>query len=447
VYANDCISPYNLYVAGINPLSGPYFQKIGGGSYYLTNNSPCQNTGTTNIDPALLADLAAKTTYPPIAYTNVTFSTATTLSPQAQRDNDGQPDLGYHYDPLDYTFGGCKASSNLTFTAGTAAGWFRTTSGWIYAGQAIQMSGNITVAFNGTVAAPIYWVRLNTVQENDQTAGYGHGSIESWASPPIPLVSGNFLHCTAMAGEPFNGYFADDYGDLHAEMVNSEFWSGNLGNYGDSMSYTNCLMWRVGLGLFNGTSGNSLVLRNCTLIGGAFEIQRISGGNNTVSVRDCVFDGTSIETSDYYGGNASYTDYDYNAYTNSSDPFSIGGSHDVPVSGGFNWQTSWFGNFYLPSGSSLIDTGSTTANVVGLYHFTAQTNQVPETNSQVDIGYHYVATDAYGNPLDSNGDGIPDYLEDANGNGIWDAGDLGEWQISPYGLNGGNALQVFTPLK
>jgi len=45
------------------------------------------------------------------------------------------------------------------------------------------------------------------------------------------------------------------------------------------------------------------------------------------------------------------------------------------------------------------------------------TNQVPETNSIVDIGYHYVATDTHGNPLDSNGNGTPDYLEDVNGNG------------------------------
>jgi hypothetical protein len=44
--------------------------------------------------------------------------------------------------------------------------------------------------------------------------------------------------------------------------------------------------------------------------------------------------------------------------------------------------------------------------------------------------YHYVATDAYGNPLDSNGDGTPDYLEDANGYGIYDAGDPGDWQNS-----------------
>jgi hypothetical protein len=50
----------------------------------------------------------------------------------------------------------------------------------------------------------------------------------------------------------------------------------------------------------------------------------------------------------------------------------------------------------------------------------------------VDIGYHYVAVDTNGIPLDSNGDGIPDYLQDANGNGVYDFGDLGDWQNTLY---------------
>src|SRR6202012_5760645 len=164
-------------------------------------------------------------------------------------------------------------------------------------------------------------------------------------------------------------------------------------------------------------------------------------------VQNTAFDGTAFDWSDNLNGNSSSTIFDYNAYnTNNlswqsypqfsprSNTLEVVGAHDIFVTN-FNWQSSWLGDFYLPATSPLIDHGSTTADQVGLYHFTTQTSQVPETNSIADIAYHYVATDTNGVPLDTNGDGIPNYLEDANGNGLVDAGDLGEWAVSPYGLN------------
>jgi hypothetical protein len=97
-----------------------------------------------------------------------------------------------------------------------------------------------------------------------------------------------------------------------------------------------------------------------------------------------------------------------------------------------DYQAGPLGNYYYPTNgtnlATLIQAGSTTANQLGLYHYTVTTNEVVEGTNTVSIGFHYVALDQYGNPLDSNGDGIPDYLEDANGNGIYDAGDSGDWQ-------------------
>jgi len=54
--------------------------------------------------------------------------------------------------------------------------------------------------------------------------------------------------------------------------------------------------------------------------------------------------------------------------------------------------------------------------------------EIKETNSVVDVSFHYVAVDSNGLPIDSNGDGIPDYLSDLNGNGSVDSGEIG-WNI------------------
>ena len=116
----------------------------------------------------------------------------------------------------------------------------------------------------------------------------------------------------------------------------------------------------------------------------------------------------------------------YNAYVNGATLESPRQPSDIVTN--LTWLKSWLGNFYQSVSSPLIQSGSTNANYLGLYHFTTQTNKVPETNSVVTIGYHYVATDTNGLPLDTNGDGIPDYIEDANGNGMVDSDEIG-WNI------------------
>ena len=102
----------------------------------------------------------------------------------------------------------------------------------------------------------------------------------------------------------------------------------------------------------------------------------------------------------------------------------VNGLHDVsgdlpdPV-----YDTGPLGRFYLPTGTTDLDSaGHGTPADIGLYHYTTRANQSKETGN-VDIGFHYVATAGQSStaPVDSDGDGIPDYVEDANGNGQWDS--------------------------
>jgi hypothetical protein len=84
--------------------------------------------------------------------------------------------------------------------------------------------------------------------------------------------------------------------------------------------------------------------------------------------------------------------------------------------------------------TNLVDKGSRAANTAGLYHYTTQSNQAKETTSTVDIGFHYVATNSSGVPLDDDGDGLGDYREDSNGNGTLDSGETNWQSASDLGL-------------
>jgi hypothetical protein len=443
----QCTTTYTNASAFLSSDAG-LFQTVGGGAHYLAANSPYHNQGTTNIAASLLADIRTKTTYPPLIYSNATLTNYTTFIPQAQRDTD-TPDLGYEYEPIDYAFGGCTGSSNLVFTAGTVCGWFRTSSGWNHAGHGIHLSDGTTATFNGRAEAPCYWVRCCASQEGGTglwQGGYGPGGITGWTWPTftnVPVLNMTFTRCST-GGDPTSP-LRDDNGYLIANLVNSELYIVTLGTYVSSLSFTNCIFERVSLWTSWSDSGGAST--NCAFL---MRIGTVRGGNIGLGrssvhtpkqypqwlIMDSDFDGTTTNGwSDGANGSSSFTSFNYNGFLSGSPHITPNGANDVLISGSFNWQRSWFGNYYLPSGSGVIDKGSTTANLIGMYHFTTQTNQTKEQNTQLDIGYHYVATDANGNPVDTNGNGIPDYLEDINGNGTVDSGEINWQDGSDLGLN------------
>ena len=338
--------------------------------------------------------------------------------------------MGYYYCPLDYVFGGVTVNSNVTFTAGTAVGWYNPGQGY-----GILMSNRTTAFFQGTATATVWWVRANTVQEGNGGVWPGAGSVGGLVSEEeldnedialSPHANLFFTRCSILGFGDGGGlnHFRDNNGYLIVNAQNSEFHGGCLGGDVLSCYFTNCLVDRMLLAQVRGGPGNAFILTNCTFHGGELTLTP----NNTpipIAVRNCAFDGAII-TASSYGANSSYASYDDNAFTNTAGKFPIGGTHDKIVTNGFNWQRSWFGNYYLPSDSPLIRAGVVTADKIGLYHFTTQTNQTPETNAVVDIGYHYVATDGSGTPLDTYWQGIPDYLADSNGA-------LGAWEMSYFG--------------
>jgi hypothetical protein len=415
-------------VATVSNTNG-IFQVVGGGSYYLATNSPYRDMGTTNISATVQADLNQKTTYPPLVYQDVNISNVITFNPVVQRDTD-TPDLGYHYDAIDWAFSGVTAYTNIDFAPGTAAAWYIAGSD----GSALHLADKQIATFSGTEPAPDYFVRASTVQEGGNgnwtkswaTLGIigtaAQGSHDVTLSPELRMI---FTSCSAMSsGEQI---FKDSSGYLIVRANHSRITGGNQACYIMSYYLTNCLVDGAQIGNVAGWTGNAMYLRNCTLFQDIVYIIRTQTTPMPVSIRDCSFDQTLISTNgDQYIGNTTYSDFDYNAYTNATALFWVGCTHDQK-SVTFNWQIGPLGRFYLPTGSALFDTGDVTADTVGLYHFTTQTAQYSqENNSTVDIGYHYLAVDGNNNPVDTDGDGVPDYIEDANGNGLVDSGET-DW--------------------
>jgi hypothetical protein len=107
------------------------------------------------------------------------------------------------------------------------------------------------------------------------------------------------------------------------------------------------------------------------------------------------------------------------------------------------YSTGPFGNYYFSSTTATYTAlrgKGRPVSASGLYHYTMRTDQLKEgtdklpTPNHVDIGRHYVASTAYTSkiPIDTDGDTIPDYLADSNGDGLYEEStDLADWNGSP----------------
>lgn len=420
------------------------FQTVGAATHYLANSSTNLNAGTTNINTTLLAALKKRTTYPPIVIGDGSWYTnSLTLNPQAQRDTD-TPDLGYHYESLDYVFSALPlTNATITVMSGVAIGT-RTLNSY-----GLGLLGGAQFICEGTPDNLNRIVRYNTVQEQANTnwiesASYGSSVITAWTPPTTtaPFARVRFTDWSVPTGGPlyhFWGYLED--AGTH-DLRDCEFHSGVLYTQRPSLGVTNCLFNRTQLVLEENYDMNH-IFRNCTFAGS--DLQLVHAGSGSWTFQNNLFDGTTTNNTEGYFTNS------YNGYTTNAARLVPTNVTDVKLSvTNIAYDTGWLGRFYLPtnltSHSKLFDTGSTNADRLGFYHYTTVTNQTRELTSTNDLGFHYVAVNSSGVPIDTDGDGWPNYYEDANGNGSVDSGET-DWQTAnDWGLrifitrprNGGN---------
>jgi hypothetical protein len=404
--------------------TGGIFQTVGAGSHYLADGSTNRNTGTTNVTASLLVALAKKTSYPPIVLSNVTVSVSTNLAPQAQRDSD-TPDRGYHYDPIDWLTHWFTVTNNsvLTVTNGATIACYNDTGIWIADGSSIVSIG--------TPLAPNWFTRASLVQEQAITFGAGAPtSINSFHyADPGPTGVFRFSRFSCPAGDNDNHLFhidasaEDRFAFDNLSVRDCEFWNG-VSYFGGSKSRSgavivnNNLFHRSRFWAYNTYATQSLSVSNNLLLG--MNLALYGPASDLWKVYDNAFDTCSFFISSHLITNG------YNAYINCTNRLSPTNAHDFVLTN-VAWQSGFLGDFYQPTNSPLINAGSlTNAGLAGLYHYTSTTNQMKETNSILNIGYHYVAV-SNGLPVDADGDSVADYFEDTNGNGIFEAGDFGDW--------------------
>lgn len=370
------------------------YQTFGAACYYLVDSSTNRNAGSTTIDSTLLAELRQKTTYPPVVYSNVLITADTSLGPRAQRDTD-IPDLGYHYDPLDYAFKSVwLTNATLQLLSGTAVATF--------GNNGISLHNGSHLICEGAPANLNHIVRYNMVQECSNTNWNGSGGsvVGDWlGGSPSPQTSFRFTDWSMPAQD---GYQFSTWGK---NMVNSfadcQFHGGTFAITDPSIALTNCLFERVNTTIDDsGTGPLAPTVANCLFFGGKLAVTHWE--SDAWVFRDNLFDQVNIcQDGDF--ANA------YNGYTPGTTRLSPTNGNDVVAS--ISYETGPLGSYYQPTTSYFIDKGSTNADLLGLYCHTTQTNQLLEANSIVDVGFHYPALDSNGDSVDPDSDGVPNWQD------------------------------------
>ncbi len=411
----------NCIVAGVTNALGAYtgvnnhvaatdaglFVQVGAGANYLPSDSTLRGAGTTAIQPALLAELAQFTVDAPWDIQDP-VTADTTLSPQVLGDV-GPPSLGYHYPIADYAVNALHVQgATLTLTNGVTMAVYGNTGLWLDDGAHLVSEGS--------PLRPNRLVGYVAVQE--QPLNWGEA------------VPGQVVL--------LNPYTQGAPSTIRCRFTELRVLDGGWPVFADGAG------WKL----------SSLALRDCRLTGGSFYAVGASGG--TLDVLNTLFEGVAADIEGVWaltahqnlfregvltlwqqGGAWTFRDnvfdragldqlvgpdtHDHNAYVGMGTRLSPPAGTDQ-VLPSVAWQVGPLGTNYLPVGSSLINAGSRAAGAAGLYHYTTLTDQTLEGASQVDIGLHYVAL-VSGLPKDTDGDGLPDYVEDADGDGVVDGGE------------------------
>jgi hypothetical protein len=363
-------------------------QAVGGGEHYLVNTSTNRNVGVTNISHALRQDFLRMTTHPPQVSISQTLTSDTILAPVVARDSD-IPDRGYHYAALDYAVDTLSiTNATLTLTNGVAIAvvggyglWLKDHADLISVGS--PTNPNVITDHPAVQEQPYTW-NVGSFMYSILPYRYGGSSAAGTVSVKFTTFCSNRSQTLVYCHGGGNWYIQQ------AVFEHCEFYRGlfdTQGTTSDPINFTfnNNLFHRVAIW---GWLEPRLTFKQNTFRGTDVDLAGWGSGSPFIVIQNNLFD--------------KVTGYiDTNNLTASHNGFTVG-SYFPELAHASNktnlvadYETGALGNFYLPGSgtglATLINAGSTNANLLGLYHFTTQVNQAKETNTVVDIGYHYVA--------------------------------------------------------
>ncbi|HRI16789.1 MAG TPA: hypothetical protein PLX89_27670, partial [Verrucomicrobiota bacterium] len=414
---------------------------VGAGRHYMDRDQTqgCMTTwlGSFVITPSapeLASDFASMTVLPPREL--ATAVTANTVVSLTAPSNKGLS-IGYHYPRVDYLITSAinVTGATLTLTNGAVLPG--------YAGQAIVLNSGTRLVSVGKPSAlnglgwssgvqempiggpPASATTRKLIEISSATGGWPEVRMRFTQANICADTSGRRALFTANTTSQnvsvidlrdcqFGGVVADfspvTYGSQSLSLVNNLWDTCTVGAY---RSYAGAQQVYLRNNLFRSGS--------LTLYYNYFEAY----GNPVWICADNMFDTTSL------AGLSVATNYlvaGWNGHTAATAFFGGLGNKVgiVPV-----YQSGPLGPYYYPTtgGSTTLNAlrnvGSQTAANASLYHHTTTADQAKETTSQVDIGFHYVATTGAGSLTlpDTDADTLPDFQEDSNGNGSANTGE------------------------
>lgn len=327
---------YNCAAFGTSPISTSTspFQTSGYGTYYLADNCPFHAAGTT-LDSSLVL---GKTTHPPLALpTCAVWSGELELLPQAPRYSGGQPDLGYHYDPVDYTVAWVTSeAASITVAPGTAIAFSNLEDPNIgYTWVGFDLLAGSSFLSHGTASNPVTYTLANYVQEGP-FVNYQFGMV-SFVPDFWPGTTGfenvydyaaYYYHVPNLnLPETLDGMEPPPIMDFrfcnfYLPTEDTHIWSG-YDLFPDS----------IGSSIGSPDSAMTLTLRDCNVYGGWINLGRSDNGTvstynektiygaGAVSLQNCLLDRVVINInptwlSEQYEGGVVNVDMSLSAYNN-----------------------------------------------------------------------------------------------------------------------------------